>query len=401
MKAIKNIQFLQINLILLYCLWVPTGLAFDTPPDSLTPPLVISPIPKEYEDENRGFQGIPSMTLAPNGRIWACWYTGGIGEGEDNYVVLVSSDDRGQTWTKPLLAVAIPNAPIRTYDPSMWTDPNGRVWLFWAQCHCAKPNSTWDGRSGTWFTTTVTPDRVDAVWSKPQRICDGIMMCKPIADSKGRWLLPVSVWNIDPVHPDRTLPAGANVVVSQDQGKTWQQLGHTTVPRPDALFDEHNLIERKDGSFWMLIRTRSGMAESTSTDAGKTWSEPQNAYPHTSSRFFVRRLQSGNLLFVKHGEIMEKTEKRSHLKAFLSENDGKTWKGGLLIDERVNVSYPDGDQAEDGTIFVVYDRERYSDREILMARFTEEDVLAGKIVSPNGALALLVNKASGPMLQQK
>ena len=392
---------LQIVLPLLCLFCIPNGLVFGSDPDALAPPLVISPIPAEYENENRGFQGIPSVTLSPNGRIWACWYAGGSGEGKDNYVLLASSGDKGQTWTKPLLAVTIPDASVRAYDPSMWTDPNGRVWLFWAQCACAQPNSTWDGRSGTWFMTTDTPDRVGADWSKPQRISDGIMMCKPIADSKGRWLLPISVWNIDPVHPDRTMPVGANVVVSEDQGKTWQQLGHATVPRPEALFDEHHLVERKDGSFWMLIRTRNGMAESTSTDAGKTWSEPKNVYPHTSSRFFVRRLQSGNLLFVKHGEIMEKTEKRSHLKAFLSDDDGKTWKGGLLLDERMNISYPDGDQAEDGTIFIIYDRERYRDREILMARFTEEDVLASKFVSPNSSTALLVNKASGPITQPK
>ena len=65
-----------------------------------------------------------------------------------------------------------------------------------------------------------------------------------------------------------------------------------------------------------------------------------------------------------------------------------------MLDERLNVSYPDGDQDKDGTIYVIYDWERYKDKEILMARFTEEDVLAGKIVSSNGALRLLVNKAT-------
>ena len=81
--------------------------------------------------------------------------------------------------------------------------------------------------------------------------------------------------------------------------------------------------------------------------------------------------------------------------AYLSEDDGETWLGGLVLDERDNVSYPDGGQADDGTIFAVYDFERYGAREIYVARFTEEDVKAGKIVSENGALKLLVNKATG------
>jgi hypothetical protein len=144
-----------------------------------------------------------------------------------------------------------------------------------------------------------------------------------------------------------------------------------------------------------LHRTKYGIAEAFSTNGGKTWSEAKpSVYPHTSSRFFIRRLKSGNLLFVKHGRIDEQTG-RSHLQAFLSDDDGKTWKGGLMLDERNGVSYPDGDQAADGTIFVIYDFSRTGAKEILMARFTEEDVLAGKIVSSNGALQIVVNKATG------
>ena len=385
--------YLPIFLALVYLLGIPSGLVSSADPDALAPPLVLSPIPKDFEDDQRGFQGIPSMTIAPNGRLWACWYGGGKGEDGDNYVLLVSSSDAGKTWTKPLLAIDIPGT-VRAFDPSMWTDPDGKVWLFWAQGDGIK--GIWDGRGGVWAMTTGTPDRADAVWSAPQRLCDGIMMCKPIADSKGRWLLPSAVWNINPDHPDRTLPRGAHVIASEDKGKTWSSLGHSIVPKQDATFDEHNIVEMKDGTFWLLHRTKYGIGESRTTDGGKTWSEPvPSIYSHPSSRFFIRRLQSGNLLFVKHGELREKTEKRSHLRAFLSDDDGKTWKGGLLLDERVNISYPDGDQTKDGTIFVIYDRERYKDREILMARFTEEDVLAGRIVSPSGALRLLVNKATG------
>jgi hypothetical protein len=109
----------------------------------------------------------------------------------------------------------------------------------------------------------------------------------------------------------------------------------------------------------------------------------------------VRRLKSGNLLFVKHGKMEQQTE-RSHLQAFISDDDGKSWNGALMLDERNGVSYPDGDQTKDGTIFVIYDFDRTGAKEILMARFTEEDVLAGKIVSGTGALQILVNKATAP-----
>lgn len=360
----------------------------DVADDALKPATIHQPIPEAYSDSNRQFQGIPSMTITPGGRIWANWYTGGTTEGDDNYVLLVTSGDGGETWTKPLLAVDFPG-PVRTYDPSMWTDSQGGVWLFWAQSF-----HWWDGRSGVWYIKTENPEDANTNWSAPQRICDGIMMCKPITDSKGRWLLPVSLWTLKPESTKRVLPLGANVIASSDQGATWNYLGHTLVQK-DPLFDEHCLAERTDGSFLMMLRTKSGISESVSTDGGTTWSEPlPSEVKHTSSRFFLRRLKSGRLLLVKNGPINADVG-RKEMTAFLSEDDGHTWKGGLLLDERTGVSYPDGDQLSDGTICVIYDWNRTSDRNILMARFTEEDILAKKIVSSQGKLKLLVNQATG------
>jgi hypothetical protein len=56
------------------------------------------------------------------------------------------------------------------------------------------------------------------------------------------------------------------------------------------------------------------------------------------------------------------------------------------------VSYPDGVQAEDGLIWIVYDRDRQGAGEILLATFREEDVVAGKDVSGRAHLRHVVNK---------
>ena len=150
-------------------------------------------------------------------------------------------------------------------------------------------------------------------------------------------------------------------------------------------------IERKDGSLWMLIRTGNagdlqtpqGIAESFSTDRGVTWTSPRpSAIKHTASRFYVGRLQSGNLLLVKHSGIDVDLaaigrKHRRELTAFISQDDGHSWSKGLMIDERIGCTYPDAQQAADGTITLVWDYQRSSEQEILLTTFREEDVLAG------------------------
>ena len=76
--------------------------------------------------------------------------------------------------------------------------------------------------------------------------------------------------------------------------------------------------------------------------------------------------------------------------AFVSDDDGKTWRGGVIIDEREKVTYPDGVQGGDGTIYIIYDHNRTPDGAVLMAAFTEEDARAGRAVTDNVRLQVEV-----------
>jgi len=46
---------------------------------------------------------------------------------------------------------------------------------------------------------------------------------------------------------------------------------------------------------------------------------------------------------------------------------------------------------------IIYGNSRATDREILMARFSDEDVPAGKFVSKDSREKLLVSKATAPL----
>jgi predicted neuraminidase len=82
---------------------------------------------------------------------------------------------------------------------------------------------------------------------------------------------------------------------------------------------------------------------------------------------------------------------RSHLTAFLSEDDGRTWSDGLLLDERSDIAYPDGQQGPDGRIHIVYDHSRTGGQEIRMASFSEDDAVAGDSGAP-GVSSAVVSK---------
>ena len=183
--------------------------------------------------------------------------------------------------------------------------------------------------------------------------------------------------------------------VSDDEGGHWRYRGG--IIYEDSCFNEHTVAELNDGRLWMLSRGMKATFQSFSSDGGKTWRPQSTAFPHVNSKAVIRRLQSGNLLVIRHGqEITKATPARQELTAFLTTDEGKSWSGKLLLDERTGVSYPDIAQAPNGDIYVHYDRNRASDAEILFARFREEDVKAGKLVSKDAALKNLVkSKAHG------
>ena len=154
---------------------------------------------------------------------------------------------------------------------------------------------------------------------------------------------------------------GVMIARTTDEGKTWKL--HGALQAPEWAL-ECMITELKDGRLWLLTRTGGGFLwESHSSDKGRTWTEAKaSPIANPGSRFFIRRLASGNLLLVNHLGFTGKT--RSHLTAQLSTDDGQTWNEGLLLDERKGVSYPDGVQDRDGLIWITYDRDRGGDGEI-------------------------------------
>ncbi len=370
--------------------------------------IFVRPNEERFQDSYRRWQGIPSIEVSEKGRIFINFYSGQDAEVGGNIMVLCVSNDHGRSFRAGEAVVEHPDRECRIFDPCLWIDPQKRLWMTWNQSRGFN-----DGRIGVWASICENPDAGDLAWSTPRRIANGIMMNKPTITKAYEWLFPCAIWcdksgSVPSERHGLEAEQFSNVYVSSDEGETISLRGHADIPK--RSFDEHMIVEKQDGTLWLLARTFEGIGESFSTDGGHTWSAGRKSHiDGPCSRFHVRRLKSGRLLMINHHNFTQRIDLddimqqgnvkswkgRSHLTAMLSEDDGATWPHTLLLDERNEVSYPDAREAEDGYIYVTYDRERVTEREILMARFTEEDILAGCLKSSSGQLKTLVNKALG------
>lgn len=351
---------------------------------------------KKYFRENRNWQGIPGIDCTKGGRFFRCFFSGGTDEGPDNYVAVEISDDRGCTWSEPI-AVVDPPGKVRAFDPCLWRTPEGNMMLFWAQSY-----GGFDGRAGCWYSVCTTPDTDVENWSQPKRIGDGVMLNKPTVLSTGEWALPIALWG----HMKSGLNADmqnclANMYVTDDGGETYQCRGG--VDMPGRWFDESMILEHEDGTIRMLIRRKDGIGEAFSDDGGRSWRDiGKFRFGGPNSRFHIRKLHSGNILLINHWSPTNTFDTprgddpdymaRNHLAAFLSCDDGVTWSAPLLLDERELVSYPDAVETPEDKIYIIYDRDRNVQKELLMACITEEDILAGQLVSEGSYLKKVISK---------
>ena len=316
--------------------------------DRLNSPLLPPRFLPGAPDEPFRFQGIPGIEATRGGNRFAVWYGGGDGEGPQNFLMLARRNPKNPDEWPIVLRVVHPGREIRCFDAALWLDPAGKLRLFWSQSRCRETGKdVSDGVNGVWQSVCAEPDAPVPNWTRPERLCDGIMLNKPCIASDGSWLLPVSVWG--------------------------DGIGGGKLPES--------------------LRDVSGANLFVSTDGGQSWTPPQRSRLRgPGSRFALRRLKSGSLLLINHQCGVPFSPVREKLTAYLSDDDGESWTAGMMIDPRTGVSYPDFTEESNGAILCVYDRDRYGDGEILLAEFTPDDVRKGVLPRPPQTISALRNR---------
>jgi predicted neuraminidase len=311
--------------------------------------------------------GIPGIEVTPADNIYVVCFSGGEKEpAPENTIYLTISRDGGKTFSRPV-AMAGPNNGARAFDPTLWIDPLGRLWLIFNR------GNKETAEHGVFARICATPDAAEPFWDDEFRVGYDVpfsfRMNKPTVLSTGEWIMPVT-HAADATHEWFAFGAQLQGVgISEDQGKTWTL--HGGVKAPDWAL-ENMIMERRDGALVMYIRADGGLIwQSLSKDRGRTWTAAEaTKIPNPGSRFFIRALPEGDWLLINSPN----PARRTGIDASLSSDEGATWHGQLVIDERDDVSYPDAALGTDGTIYAVHDRDREGVGEILMTRFTKDDI---------------------------
>ena len=370
----------------------------------LVPPVVnTAPDPAAYGFDQLDFAMNGGMAQTAGGRLYAVWFAGA--DGPDAFMVGSWSDDGGRTWggtkfvvgqKEPIAQLGFDRAPAgsRLYRSvligDIWFAPDGTLRLYVYQAI-----NMFSGRGAIFELICRNPDAAAPTWGKARYLGPGGLHNKPIVLKDGTWLLPTdfeaytrdSFPELDPLR-------GCGITASTDGGRTWKLRGRA-VPDGTSHYAEHMMVERRDGSLWMLLRTGLGLMESVSRDGGWTWTKPAApaGLKQVVARFGLLRLASGAILFVKNGSAPDVVNgnRRERLSAFISDDEGRTWTGGLTLDERERVAYPDIFQAADGMVYVSYDHDRGTKTdELLFARFSEASVRAGRLVGAGESLKNVV-----------
>ncbi|WP_145255071.1 sialidase family protein [Pseudomonas sp. DE0157] len=332
-----------------------------------------------YSLPNRKYQATPTIARTGPSRYWAAWRADNVNpaEGPGNFAVLAYSDDGANSVNEYGYVTYSPSQPgNQIIDPMLWTDPQGRLWLFYG---VSGDNKLYDGVGGAWAIICDDPNSDSPKWSEPFRLSYYGDPRRPVAIGD-RWYITLDGWRFSAAYPpfydEHVGPHVYELDWNAKKIKHISQLPPNNNGQYSGFF-ETELVERSDGSVLALLRStseKSNMQYSVSRDRMKSWT-PWEDYkvtvPSSSSRAWLGRTPSGLLLLCWNNDHM-----RGSLTIGISEDDGNTYRYKKIIepDSSIQASYPVVTFGDDGEILVIYDNGRDSQRQIRLSRFFEKDI---------------------------
>jgi sialidase-1 len=335
---------------------------------------------------------IPGLATSKKGTLLAVFDLRHRGSGDlpaDIDVGLMRSTDQGESWS-PMQRIMDfdANAPesrgTGVGDPAILVDEvTGTIWVAALHAHGAR---AWHG-SGPGLEKTATGQLVlvkssddGQTWSQPLSITPQVKdpawhLCfngpgNGITLKNGTLVFPAQF-------RDEKKVAHSCFIASTDHGATWK-ISPAAIPEGPPT-SESAIVEAADGSLLLSMRNEAHTGQrlwarwTWSADLWQgRWSESWLNLPDPTCMASMVRHPSGVLLFSNPNSV----QRREALTVRRSEDGGKTWSAGRLLDARPS-SYSCLTVLRDGRIGILYETGEKSGIETLaFARFPLEWVPA-------------------------
>jgi endonuclease/exonuclease/phosphatase family metal-dependent hydrolase len=357
----------------------------------------MSPEASKYAISALNYSQITAIETTVKGRLWASILGGG--DSPEGFLTLSYSDSNGKSWVEHNLALDARAEKLAVRNGVLWRSPSGEMWLFYAVF-----DGYYDGRGSMWAMVCKDPDAKKPVWEAPIYLGVGIPTGRPVVNQQGEWLLPTALWGRDVMTYDRALfiasewerprfvspyadkyheldsKRGAGLYISRDNGASWSEhLGVVKCQEEavEARYNNPQMFVHSDGSVRMVVRT-SGTSWSyvATSQNGVEWSAPARFVSAPDQNFAVYRLSDGKLLMVRNARF----DKNAYwypegMYAYLSEDCGATWYGGLRIATDNKTINPVVAEGAKGEIYIIthHDPEIKSENQLFVTSVAEID----------------------------
>ena len=314
--------------------------------------------------EHKVWQGIPSISIDKQGVLFATWLTGGKTEGDENFITVATSENGGVDWKENRLIIETTRDSTRLIDPNLFEDRAGNVYLSWSKHLKTKSNKNW---AGVWFIRLQYQNN-SVTHTIPKYIESGILRNKPYrTKSEDKIIFTITRWADKWTDPN-DLPRLYEGTYINGKLENFQKKGEFNISKTLRNFDEHMIIEKKDGEFLGMMRTLDGIYQSSSN-----FTKSDFLNQTTSSRFYLGRLKSGLNIFVGNNSIV-----RSNMEIYTCDfySALPKWEFKCRLSSDSHISYPDLVEDQNGNIYVIYDRERLGVGEIILAKINQKDLVA-------------------------
>jgi predicted neuraminidase len=281
-----------------------------------------------------GFNQGPTITLLPDGRLMAAWFSSPSEGAESQRILQAFSSDQGRTWGEATVLQDI--AGKADFDPALFTAGQDTFLFF----------SAFDPQIDIYFRRSSDSAKT---WTEPVKIHqpNHTTRSNGIRLSTGELLVPL--------HTRGTKAGG--VMKSNDSGKTWTRFG--AVANPEGQGGEPTIAETKSGAIHMILRTKDGQLwRSISRDKGETWGAPEKTgLTATSSASHLLCTRKGTLVLTYNPGP---TPLRFPLLLRTSTDEGMTWSEPTLLADRPakvggwSICYPTVTELPDGALIAIW-----------------------------------------------